>query len=185
MVGEPCRPVARGARSTDGCREREWRTRWGRGRSARCTGLLRGSARRARGEPMVCRCLVWQQFKVVRKVLRAAALCNTTQERVKPVVSLVHPCPLEPKQAMEGYGGLLDGQKLWGLAALASGVHISYFIVLNKTLYSYSYTFNLYFWSQVLERSMGLHTCAINTIRLDCKLAMSTARDKDVYQKAL
>ena len=32
---------------------------------------------------------------------------------------------------------------------------------------------------------MGLHTCAINTIRLDGKLAVSTARDKDVYQKAL
>ena len=51
---------------------------------------------------------------------------------------------------------------------------------LNKTLYNYSCTFNLYFWSQVLERSMGLHTCAINTIRLDCKLAVSTARDKNV-----
>ena len=39
-----------GPRSADGRREREWRTRRGRGWSARCTGLLRGSARRARGE---------------------------------------------------------------------------------------------------------------------------------------
>ena len=32
---------------------------------------------------------------------------------------------------------------------------------------------------------MGLHTCAINTISLDCKLVVSTARDKNVDQKAL
>ena len=57
---------------------------------------------------------------------------------------LVHPCPLEPKKAVEECGGLLEDQKLRGLAVLASGVHISYFIVLNKTLYSYSCTFNLY-----------------------------------------
>ena len=32
---------------------------------------------------------------------------------------------------------------------------------------------------------MGLHTCAINTISLDCKLAVSTARDKNGYQQVL
>ena len=81
----------------------------------------------------------------MRKVLRVAALCRTTQRRVKPAVSLVHPCPLEPKQAVERCGGLLEGQKLRGLAALASEVHISYFIVLNKILDSLGCTFNLYF----------------------------------------
>ena len=32
---------------------------------------------------------------------------------------------------------------------------------------------------------MGLHICAINTIKLDCKLAASTARDNNVYQEVL
>ena len=64
---------------------------------------------------------------------------------MKLAVPLVHPCPLGPKQVVEECGGLLEGRKQRGLAALAGGVHISYFIVLNKTLYSYSCTFNLYF----------------------------------------
>ena len=59
--------------------------------------------------------------------------------------SLVHPCPLNPKQIMEGCGGLLEGRELCKLVFVASGVQVAYFIVLNKALYSYNCTFSLYF----------------------------------------
>ena len=80
---------------------------------------------------------------------------------------------------------MFDGRELRRLAVLASGVQFSCFIILDSTSYSYICTFNFYFESQVLERSMGLHTCAIITIRLDYKLAISTAREKKVCQKVL
>ena len=79
-------PIARGASG-------DWRSE--RGENRRCADVQSDNS-----------------SKVLRKVLRAAALCSTAQGRVKPAVSLVHPCPLESKQAMEGCGGLLEGQKL-------------------------------------------------------------------------
>ena len=93
---------------------------------------------------------------------------------------LVHLCPLSPKQIVEKYGGLLEGRELCELAVLASGVQVAYFTILNKALCRYNCTFSLYCCSQVLERSMGLHTYAINIVKLDCKLATSTKKDKKI-----
>ena len=45
--------------------------------------------------------------------------------------SLVHPCPLNSKQIVEGCGGLLEGQELCKLAILASGVQVAYSTLLS------------------------------------------------------
>ena len=42
-----------------------------------------------------------------------------------------------------------------------------------------------YYTSQELERSMDLHTSFVYTIKLKNKLAVSTTRNKNVYQKVL
>ena len=45
---------------------------------------------------------------------RCSRCCRGTslQGGVNPIVSLVHPCPLEPKQVVERCGGLLERREL-------------------------------------------------------------------------
>ena len=63
---------------------------------------------------------------------------------------------------------------------MASGVQAAYFTVLNSTLYSYNYAFTLYFSSQVLERSMGLHICAANFVKEHFMLCKNEVKMKDI-----
>ena len=60
-----------------------------RGRSARCTGHLRGSVERAGQKKMVRHFPVRLQLKVLHKVLQAAALRSIAQCKVDPESSLV------------------------------------------------------------------------------------------------
>ena len=58
----------------DSCREREWRPRQWRGRSAHCVGCHRGPEKRARGEKMMRHSPIKLHLKLLHEVLRAVAL---------------------------------------------------------------------------------------------------------------
>ena len=77
--------------------------------SAHCTGRLQGSATRVRGDKTGVRLstLIAAQCTTL-----STAGCSTAQGGMNLAVSLVHPCPQEPKQVVEGHGGLFEGREL-------------------------------------------------------------------------
>ena len=67
---------------------------------------------------------------------------------------------------------------------MASGVQVAYFTMLNSTLYSSNRIYTLYFLSQILERSMDHHVCAVKYMKscfLKSKHAANQENDASRY----
>ena len=162
-VGKLGQPVARGSWLAVGHQDRLWRMQRGLKQAAyfpRCRGRW---MKQKRGDKMVRDCPVWLHLRVLHKILRAIALHSMgwTQHFHWSIFHLLSNSDL--RKMMDA---CLKEQKYSTSFVWWTSGHI---ICLgdNSIICAFCEDICFYYISQVLERSMSLHTYAIWTIGRD------------------